>query len=194
MKPQVTVVIPTIPPRASRLQIALDSVLKQTYPAAAIVTAIDNPRLGAARNRQRGLEMVNTEYVAFLDDDDYFKPNHLEALMETMVQEDADYVYSWYEMNGGSDPRPEVFGKPWDNENPVQTTITTLVKTELAQSIGFVDPDDAPLDSPDRLYAGEDYYFTKGCWLAGAKIVHRPEKTWVWNHWGGNTSGLPKNW
>lgn len=191
---QITVVIPTIPPRTNRLKIAVESVMSQVLPADAIAISVDNDRLGAAGNRQKALETVRTKYVAFLDDDDRFKPNHLQALMETMVSEDADYVYSWYDMDGGTDPRPEVFGRPWDNDNPVQTTITTLVKTELAQEIGFVNPDDGPLDSPDRLYAGEDWYFTHGCWKAGAKIVHRPEKTWYWSHWGKNTSGLPNRW
>ena len=190
----ITVVIPTIPPRRTLLHRAIDSVLDQTLPATTISVPIDNRKQGAAVNRDRGLRTVTTEYVAFLDDDDFFKPNHLEALMDTMVSEDADYVFSWYEMNGGMDPRPNDFGMPWDNDNPRQTTITTLIKTELAQNVGFIDPNDGPLDSPDRLYAGEDWFMTKGCWEAGAKVVHRPEKTWYWSHWGGNTSGLGKNW
>lgn len=196
MTNDVTVVIPTIPPRAGRLQVAMNSVFKQTYPAAAIAVAVDHDHDGAAITRDRALDMVKTPYVAFLDDDDYFKANHLEALMETMLAEDADFVYSWYDVAGNVDPRAEEFGVPWDDENPKQTTITTMVKTELAQKVGFVIPEDTKetLTSPDRLYAGEDWYFTQTCWKAGAKIVHRPEKTWVWNHHGLNTSGLGKNW
>ena len=196
MSPAITVVIPTIPPRAARLGVAIESVLKQNLPATALAVPVDVSKQGAAINRQRGLDMVQTEFVAFLDDDDYFKRNHLELLMETMLGQDADFVFSWYDVGGGGqDPRPEYFGKEWNPADPHQTTITTLVKTELAQSVGFIwDGDAEQLDSPDRLYAGEDWFFTKGCNDAGAKIVHLPERTWVWNHWGGNTSGLPKNW
>ena len=189
----VTVVIPSIPPRATKLARALSSALSQTYPVDAIAIPMDHGRIGAPANRQAGLETVKTEWVAFLDDDDFFKENHVGDLLDAALDNDADFVYSWYEMLGGEDPRPEVFGKPWDNDNPVQTTITTLVKTDLAKSVGFVwDGDD--LDSPDRLVAGEDWFFTKGCMDAGAKIYHHPERTWTWRHWGANTSGLPSRW
>ena len=191
MTEQITVVIPTIPPRVSKLRIAVESVLYQTYGAATISIPVDHAKQGAAINRQRGLDSVTTEWVAFLDDDDRFYPEHLEKLIECALKTEADYVYSWYDVKGGSDPRPEYFGMEFDPANPNQTTITTLVRTDLAKSVGFV-WDDPHLDSPDRHYAGEDWFFTKGCNDLGAKIVHLPEKTWEWVHWGGNTSGLPR--
>jgi glycosyltransferase involved in cell wall biosynthesis len=146
--------------------------------------------------RQRGLDTVETEWVAFLDDDDEFLPEHLELLMNAALEQDADYVYSWYHVIGGTDPRPEVFGRPWDPENPVQTTITTLVRTTTAQAAGFlVDPEETDdLTSPDRHYAGEDWRFTQRVNDAGAHIYHLPMKTWNWYHHSGNTSGLPNRW
>jgi hypothetical protein len=193
---QITVVIPTIPPREHYLGRAIRSVSAQTHPATNIVVVNDHAREGAPANRQRGLEMVQTEWVAFLDDDDEFYPDHLEKLLRCAKDEGADYVYSWYDVIGGIDPRAEQFGLPWDPENPRQTTITTLIRTELAQQVGFVVDGDTPetLESPDRMVAGEDWWMTKGCNDLGAKIVHLPEKTWAWYHTGRNTSGLPKNW
>ena len=191
--PDVTVVIPTIPPRSAYLARAISSVSRQSLPVAQIIIPQDTARAGAAKNRQAGLEAVRTPWVAFLDDDDEFYPNHLELLTRHAADTDADYVFSWYEVVGGTDPRPDEFGLPWDPEAPRQTTITTLVRTELAQAVGFVWEDD-DLASPDRHYAGEDWFFTQGCAAQGATISHLPEKTWFWHHHGGNTSGLPNRW
>lgn len=192
----VSVVIPTIPVRNAMLLNAITSVMSQTYPVSDIIVPIDHRHEGAARNRQRGLDRVKTEWVAFLDDDDYFLGNHIERLVDTAYETEADFVYSWYTVEGGSDPRFDEFGKEWNSAEPRQTTITTLIRTELAQKVGFVSPDETfeSLRSPDRLYAGEDYFMTKGCNDLGAKIVHLPEKTWVWRHHGRNTSGLPHRW
>lgn len=191
----ITVVIPTIPPRAARLSRAVASVMSQELPASAIIIPNDTERLGAAANRQAGLDLVKTKWVAFLDDDDEFYPYHLSSLLRHAEEEDADYVFSWYDVVGGTDPRGEQFGIPWDPANPRQTTITTLVKTELAQSVGgFVPEEDEDLLSPDRHYCGEDWRFTQRINDAGAKISHYPAKTWAWHHHGGNTSGLPNRW
>lgn len=193
----ITVVVPTIPPRKRMLARAVASVMDQTFPAHAIAVPVDVEKQGAAVNRQRGLEMVTTDWVAFLDDDDYFYPEHLEKLMACAQENDSDYVFSWYDVEGGTDPRAEEFGRPWDDANPRQTTITTLVRTELAHDVGGFLHDDETLESlthVDRLYHGEDWLFTSRILEAGGRITHLPEKTWCWSHHGSNTSGLPKNW
>lgn len=172
------------------------SAKAQTLKPQSIIVSRDLGRHGAAATRQAGLDRVTTDWVAFLDDDDEFLPQHLAALAQAQLDTGADYVYSWYTVVGGNDPRPEEFGKPWDPENPRQTTITTLVRTELAQRTGFLHHRDTTeaLTSPDRHYAGEDWLFTSRCAEAGAQFYHHPEKTWKWYHHGRNTSGLPKNW
>lgn len=191
----VSCVIPTIPPRKEDLKVAVGSVMDQTHPVRDLIIPVDTHREGAARNRQRGLDRVGTAWVCFLDDDDYFLPEHVEKLSRCAEETEADFVFSWYMINGNPDPREPEFGLEWDRGNPRQTTIVTLVRTELAKEVGFVSPDETneSLRSPDRLYAGEDWYFTHGCNQLG-KIVHLPEKTWVWRHHGNNTSGLPQNW
>jgi hypothetical protein len=85
------------------------------------------------------------------------------------------------------------FGRVFDHAAPHQTTVTTLVRTELAQSVGFREfPEDGSLIEGQR--RGEDHRFLVGCVDAGAKVLHVPQRTWIWNHWGGNTSGLPGRW
>lgn len=190
----ITVCTPSIPPRAALLNRALASIKAQTHPPQDTIVQQDFLRAGAAKTRQLALDKVTTPWVAFLDDDDEFLPNHLNVLYTYAMVTTADYVYSWYRVKGGQDPRPYGFKRPFDPCKPMQTTITTLVRTELAQATGFLAEQDEDLHSPDRHYAGEDWRFTKRCIDLDADIVHAPHKTWIWHHHASNTSGLPKNW
>lgn len=197
LKPGITVAIPTIPPRVGLLQRAVASVLTQTYPAAGLTVAVDYGRQGAPATRQRALDMVDTQWVAFLDDDDEFMPQHLETLWNAAHSHNADYVYSWFETCPlGSDPFPQShYLDPWNDEKPRQTTITTLVRTELARKVGFASfSENGELIDGQRW--GEDWSFTLGCIEMGAKIHHVVAKTWFWHmdNPGGNTSGRPDRW
>lgn len=189
MYPGITVCVPSIPPRHMMLTRALRSVAQQSMPASSISVAIDTQREGAPPTRQRALDSVRTEWVAFLDDDDYFFPNHLEDLYRHAMDTGADFVYSWFEVVGGSDPFPSThFTEPFDPTNPIETTITTLVRTGLAQQAGFQALDRGQINT------GEDRYFTLKCLELGANIQHLVAKTWAWCHHGSNTSGLPSKW
>lgn len=185
----ITVVIPSIPPRADMLQRAISSVLAQTHRAAAIAVAIDTHREGAAVTRNRALQSVRTPWTAFLDDDDEFMPQHLEKLWTYAQMTGADFVYSWFAVVGGGDPFPSThFTEPFDYANPVETTITTLVRTTLAQEIGMQSL------ARGQQNSGEDYRLVLKLVECGAKIVHLAERTWYWHHDSKNTSGLPGRW
>jgi len=191
---EISVVIPSIPVRPGMLAQAVTSVKDQTLLPHEIIVEMDEDREGAAATRQRGLQKVTTPWVAFLDDDDAFLERHLRSLLDHALEQEADYVYSWYNVINGTDPMPQFFGLPWDNEQPHQTTITTLVRTEIAQEVGFrqgsmEDPNGGGIE-----VGGEDYVFTLGCMELGAKIHHLADRTWNWYHHGNNTSGLPSNW
>lgn len=190
----ITVVVPSIPIRPHLLGRALESIERQEMQPHEVIVEMDDGRTGAAATRQRGLEKVTTEWVAFLDDDDEFMTHHLSSLHAAALEQEADYVYSWYEVVGGIDPMSQFFCLPWDNEQPHQTTITTLVRTDLAQSIGFGGSPEPDPNGGGILVGGEDYRFTLGCMAAGAKIWHLGVKTWYWHHDSGNTSGLPTRW
>jgi|SRR5262245_40098479 len=196
----ITVVIPTIPPRDFQLKQALKSVTGQTYKPKDVIVETDTMHAGAAVTRHAGLMKVKTDWVAFLDDDDIFMPQHLEHLLIHALDTEADYAYSWfYTIPLGCDPFPSGhYTEPWDPANPRQTTVTTLVKTALAQQVGFLMPLGA--NTPDGMRPGEDWDFTLGCNQLG-KISHLVERTWYWRHWGqgtpgnpGNTSGLGTRW
>lgn len=177
----VTVVIPYHQHREANgmLSRAVASAHAQTYPVK-VLTVLDADRVGAALTRQSGLMQVDTPWTAFLDSDDRLDPDHIEKLMSCAEETRADYVYPWFRIEGGTDPFPMFFGRPWDDAAPHSTTITILVRTELAQRVGF------------RNVSWEDWDFTLRCMAEGAKIVHLAERTWTWVHHGsGNTSGRP---
>lgn len=198
MRRDVTAVIPTIPPRMkTSLPLALQSVAAQTHPVSAISIAVDIERRGAWHTRGRALAQAKTEWVAFLDDDDHWYPQHLERLLVTAEATQADYCFSWFDLgvdcswSGSGQDSLGHFGKPFDPAAPHHTTMTVLVKTELAQAVGFTPP---PNPDTDRV-GDEDWRFILGCVAQGAKIVHLPERTWSYNCYG-NTAGLARrvNW
>lgn len=192
----VTVVIPAIPPRWMQLETAKQSIAAQTLQPYETIVTFDTHRQGAAVNRDAALAQVKTKWTAFLDDDDVFYPTHLEDLMRYAEETDADLVYPWFDVIGGTDPFPQFEGLPWDVESPHQVPITHLVKTEAARAVdGFTGgwSDNNMLDKWGNR-VGEDLNYLYKLNDAGYKIVHLNKRTWGWNHWGGNTSGLPTRW
>lgn len=199
MTPKIAVITPTIPPRKKLLRRAVMSVSDQTLTPAYHCIAIDHLKEGAPVTRQNALDMVPTKanWIAPLDDDDEFKDIHLEHLWKHAMDTGADYVYSWFEVIGiagrkwgNFDPvfPPGHFSNEFDPENPVETTITVLVRAELAREVGY-----QAMHRGER-NTGEDYNFLLNCLKAGAKVSHLVERTWYWHHDSNNTSGLPTRW
>ena len=174
----VSVIIPAHPARLANgmLNEAIQSVWLQTRLPDAVHVAVDNDRLGAAATRNRALAAASTDFVAFLDSDDIFLPKHLEWLLAFQQETGADFCYPWFKvLQHGSDGRRRVLEEDpifpighylneFDPANPIETTITTLVRTELAQQVGFTELDRGEANS------GEDRFFTLGCLKAGATI------------------------
>lgn len=204
----VSVIIPAHPARCRNgmLNEATASVWAQTRPPDALHVVIDHAGLGAPATRQRALDHVSTDWVAFLDSDDLLLPKHLEWLLRHAEETGADYVYAWFkilqqfpsgrqniiqwdaERGDGVFP-PGHYLNDFDPADPVETTITVLVRTELAKQVGF-----RALDR-GQANTGEDRFFTLGCLAAGARISHLRRFSWLWrHHWfgqdrPGNTSG-----
>src|SRR5512144_1284628 len=185
----ITVVTPTIPPRVCNGMLAASntSVREQTLlPSGGISVALDVDKVGAAVTRQRALDAVRTEWAAFLDDDDWLYPQHLAVLYGLVCEHSADYAYSWFD---GNDPFPMHRGRQMNPAEPHHTTMTVLVRTELAREVGFANHPDA---SPE--WSGEDWAFTLGCIKLGARFIGTGEVTWHYNVHGSNTSGVPSRW
>ena len=123
MSPTVTVVIPTCN-RASLVTTAIESALRQTLrdievfvvddcsddeTRAAVSALLRDPRLryirhdtrrGAPAARNEAIRKSSGEFVAFLDDDDEWRPKKLEAQVEVFRRggPDVGVVYSSYEV------------------------------------------------------------------------------------------------
>lgn len=192
MRPGITAVIPSIPLRAGLLRRALGSVLTQTQAVDAISVVVDHTHAGSTDTRNRALAAVDTEWTAFLDDDDQWLPHHVETLLGAAEKTGADVVYPWFELPHGTDPWPGVFGREFDAEELAAVRnyvpVTVLARTALLREVGGFEAIGPEHDACD------DW----GCWrrllAAGARFHHVPERTWIWNWHRGNTSGRGHRW
>lgn len=193
----VTALIPSVPTRGRMLNRALVSVLNQLRQPDYIIVRLDHRRLGAAGNRNRALADVWTDWVAFLDDDDEWGPDHLLVLLQNC--DDADVIYTGCTVLG---PQGQIipereewgrFGLPFDGDLLRQRSylpVTSLVRMETVRKLVQLR---APFQAPEgSLY--DDWGFYLGLLDVGARFKHVPQKTWTWHHWGGNSSGQPDRW
>lgn len=114
-KPKVSVIL-TTHNRPQFLQRAVDSVLAQTFQDFELIVVDDcsdtPPNLNLpngedrvipirmpyntgfwVRPRNVGIMVARSEYLAFLDDDNVYLPNHIEALYNEIQSSDYDMVY-----------------------------------------------------------------------------------------------------
>lgn len=198
----IGVLITTIPPRKELLARALDSVNAQTLQPAQIHVELDSEHAGAAVTKTRGLESITTEWVAFLDDDDYYLPTHLESMAEVAKADEHDVIYTGplvLDPAGNKIPLMKEwgnFGQEFDEayfRSQSFIGMFSLVRTELARQVGgFHQPNPSIYD---------DWDFYLAMLNAGARFKHLPIQTYVWNHTPntgntglGNTSGKPDRW
>jgi hypothetical protein len=205
--PSVTVCIPTIPTRREMLERALESVTRQTHPADDVVIMEDTHGHGAATTRNAAWQMAETDVVAFLDDDDEFLPQHLEACLTTMVEKKAGLVYPWFELVGWPDATPQrpdalatmsngnlvhpmgvEFGPEQERHYRFHAfiPITTLVRRPLLErSGGYPQPGTAAWPRKDC----EDWGGHLALLDIGCRFVHHPERTWRCHYHAGSTAG-----
>lgn len=188
----ITVVIPVHPPRIDdgTLNRALDSVAVQTYQPADVIVRVDQERQGAAATRNAALELVQTEWVAFLDSDDELYPNHLRALARFAYISRLDVAYPGYDCTG--EDKVNCFGLPFNRQFLEQTNfipVTVLARTAAIRQAGGFQPH--PDEHGDPC---EDW----GLWLAmvrnGARFGHLKAKTWLWYNDTETTRGRPDRW
>lgn len=194
---RVTVVIPHIPTRSYELTRAVASVEAQTRMPDNYVIAVDKKREGSAATRNRALYHVSTTWVAFLDDDDEFLPNHLEVLMETALRAGASVIYTGCRVVDGQNmtiPLRDEWGRFGTTFDPdllqrkAYLPVTCLAHTGLAKQALFGPPAHDPMSNYD------DWGFYLRLLGLGARFLHVPEVTWVWHHHGNNTSGRGDRW
>lgn len=190
----VTVCIPTIPGREEELMRAVTSVMSQDRQPDELLTEVDTERTGAGATRNRLLARVETDVIAWLDDDDFLKNNHLKACMRVLESTfSTDLVYPRPHMVNGRDPTAVTHqGKfpvsPWGlrftQEHAAHIRhigsfipMTHLVRTEAVLKIGGF-PEGRTLH--DGRYQGEDERYIIGLIDSGATFEHVDQKTWYW--------------
>ena len=203
VKPDVTVVIPTIGgDREDMFGRAVASAQAQTRPCE-ILAQVDRDREGAATTRNRALEHVDTEFVAFLDDDDELLPLHLEVCVAALRQQRADLAYPGMIAVGGRDPLAcpvngvlvNPFGVPFGPEQAhhLRTVgnfipITYVARTAAVKAVGgFPQPVADRSKGSGRIE--EDYGLLLKLLQAGARFVHVPVRTWRYHFHDTNTGG-----
>lgn len=191
----VTVCIPTIPGRERDFSRAVKSVEGQDWRDISVAGFPDHNYRGPAYARNYMVDRAETEWIAFLDDDDYLLPHHISTLVLAAEENEADLVWPWFRVQGGSDPFPQNRGKQWDPENPHLFPITVLVRRETFLDVGGFDYGIAMEDPNEpgsgRMVNGEDWRLWLRLSAHGAKFHHVNEETWVWRHHGRNSSGRP---
>lgn len=132
---EIAVITPSLPSRSNMLADCIASVDTQTFPAAAHLIGMDTRREGPAKVRARLLTAVDTEWVAFLDDDDVLDPWHLETLANAP---EADVVIPYCRFDGA--PLPKQFcNRPFDPDALKRHgifPITVLARTEAVKAAG----------------------------------------------------------
>jgi succinoglycan biosynthesis protein ExoO len=153
---RVSVIMPARNARAT-VREAIESVLAQTHPdvellvcddastddTAAIVAAIDDPRIHLVRNpaslgpgpsRDRLIAMARGDYIAVLDADDVYLPGRLARLLEVAPRGEClvfDDVMECHETPGGLRPWQRVhggsFGAPRDGSAVIPCTLADVI-------------------------------------------------------------------
>jgi len=127
MKPLVSIIIPSYNRPAAFVRRAVESARNQTYENIEIVVVDDNPpgsparaalagvlaeyagdprvrsvvnpvNLGGSGARNEGVKAARGEYLAFLDDDDEFRPEKTEKQMALMLEKDLDMSFSDFKL------------------------------------------------------------------------------------------------
>jgi len=123
---EIAACVLSLPERAPLLTECLDSIDTQTRKPDDVVVGIDPYRLGQVGNSNRLLDATDSEWVAFVDSDDLWYPNHL-AVCETFM-DDADVVVSRYDL----------IGRPWSSIEPWHHDFADLRWTNWIGSLSMV--------------------------------------------------------
>ncbi len=105
---------------------------------------INEKNMRVARSRNRGLDVCQGEYVAFLDSDDYYEPNMLQRMVERARETKADIIYCSYALvdeQGKKVCNDFIVPKQTDFEQSLVRSVITcssvLITHELAENNRF---------------------------------------------------------
>lgn len=173
MSSKVSVITASLPDRNKLLLQALNCVDAQTYPVAEHYVGIDIRREGGAAMKNSLIDMVETEWIQILDDDDILMPHHIGRLMREAA-DDVDVIYSYAQGENYSGWYNVPFNPDALFEN-CNISHNAIVRKSLFDRIGKFGTE-----------YGYDWTFWCRAVAAGAKFVCVPEVTWEYR--------LSENW
>lgn len=206
--PKFTIVIPAYN-RSNSLLRTIDSVLKQSFQDFNIVIVDDgstddtgniiksllNKSIkyiyqkngGGSKARNTGIDAAESKYIAFLDSDDAFMPNHLANALSVLESDANICTYTQVIVDRGDGvtflkpPRPlnpkEHISDYLMRERGFIQTSTLIVPTELAKKVRF----------NEEISFGQDTDFAIRLASAGAEFRMLPEPGAIWNdEWSPN--------
>lgn len=108
MSADLTVMTCTIPAREDQLARNIESVRDQSVPVHAHLISSDDGALGPIVKYNSLARAVTTQWLAILDDDNYWFHDHIETILPHF--DDADVIYTWdagltrprYDLNNSS--------------------------------------------------------------------------------------------
>lgn len=184
--PRVTIITPSIEGREELLVEATATVVSQTEEVAHLVW-LDAEREGPAIVRNRLLDLVQTEWVGFLDDDDLLDPAHVASLMALLSGGEGLPDLAWsrcrtWAAPGVEAPRIMQAMRPdyralLRNGSRNFIPVTVIARTESIREAGR-------FDSADRY---EDYELWRR--MLGAQrmsFAYLPVVTWTYRFFGAN--------
>lgn len=122
----IAALVVSLPDRHHLLCEALASIQAQTRPPNDVVVGIDPYVRGEVGNMNRLIDATNSEWLAFLHDDDLWWPEHLATCEKHF--DDADVVVS----------RFDLVGRPWATIEPWHENFADLRRTNWIGSPSMV--------------------------------------------------------
>ena len=211
MKPEISVIITTFNRGDGLLQRAIDSVLAQTFKNFELVIVddhSDNPPLinipkgenriipirlpwntgYQVRPKNVGIMCSRGKYIAYLDDDNVFLPDHLEVLYKVITETQADVVYG-----------DRVYKSTIPDEKRFMGKMSYDYDLKKINQGNYIDTSDImhTIQSINDIGYWDIFWERKADWLlmtrfgkAGKRIVHVPKIiTEYW--WGSDNIGTP---
>lgn len=179
----ITVLTATIPERSGMVVNAINSVSAQKIKPTSHIVVVDTQKKGNFATYQKLLNMADTEWVCFLDDDDIFYPDHLEKLIKNsngydviysnpaIVNDDTDWVH---------------YSEPFSYDKLMIDSIvpmTALVKRNLMLEVGGF-----------KEIQACDYAMWRDLAKYGARFKKIEDITWEYRFHETNYSRKGKTW
>ncbi len=153
----------------------------------------ENKGLGAARNT--GLKLVTSDYIIFVDSDDYVEPNMVEELYDKILQEQADFVICGFNV---VNEHYELISKTFPNKYEIYDFNTQMIFGNLCAWNKIIKKtllDDDSLDFRNNVWY-EDIDFSFKLFLKAKKMCILPKNLYNYLLRQGsimNSNNLQKN-